>query len=413
MLRKDQLVIPEGPFIEVQRPGCPVADLCAFDQKHAWRERKNWMWKLGPATTLDPAQPHWISVMPATRIQPEMPRLSRKMQRCQSDPLRRQASADIYGGSESATPATQIPRWRWKCHPRQASADVSCHANPARDAESATPAATKGSGVKAPHFHRHLCRYCKCYTCHTNPARDAERATCHDKIRQRRESATLPQTSMQVLQVLHLPHKSSPRCWKRHNRHDKRQRRQSATLLQTSTSATPATQTQPVTLKVPRLPRQKAAASKRHTSANIYTGTASATPATQIQPEMLKVPRQKAAASKRHTSADIYTGTASATPATQIQPEMLKVPRLPRQKAAASKRHTSADIYAGTASATPATQIQPVMLKAPRLPRQKATPATEFQPEMLKVPHLPRQKAAASKRHTSAESATPATQSRP
>ena len=47
-------------------------------------------------------------------------------------------------------------------------------------------------------------------------------------------------------------------------------------------------------------------------------GTASATPATQIQPVMLKVPRlprHSAAASKRHTSADIYAGTASAAPA--------------------------------------------------------------------------------------------------
>ena len=48
---------------------------------------------------------------PGTQIQAEMlkvPRLPRKTQRRQFDPLRRQASADIYGGSESATPATQI-----------------------------------------------------------------------------------------------------------------------------------------------------------------------------------------------------------------------------------------------------------------------------------------------------------------
>ena len=37
-------------------------------------------------------------------------------------------------------------------------------------------------------------------------------------------------------------------------------------------SATPATQIQPVMLKVPRLPRHRAAASKRHTSADIYAG---------------------------------------------------------------------------------------------------------------------------------------------
>ena len=75
----------------------------------------------------------------------------------------------------------------------------------------------------------------------------------------------------------------------------KRQWRQSATAPHTchtnpardAEGATPAT--------------KKAAASKRHASASIYAGTESATRATQIQPEMLKVtrlPRQKAAASK-------------------------------------------------------------------------------------------------------------------
>ena len=56
----------------------------------------------------------------------------------------------------------------------------------------------------------------RCWRCHA----------CHDK-RQRRQSATRPQASMQVLKVLHEPHKSSPRCWKWHACHDKRQRRQS------------------------------------------------------------------------------------------------------------------------------------------------------------------------------------------
>ena len=37
-----------------------------------------------------------------------MPRLSRDMQRRQFDPVRRQASVDIYEGIASATPATQI-----------------------------------------------------------------------------------------------------------------------------------------------------------------------------------------------------------------------------------------------------------------------------------------------------------------
>ena len=51
------------------------------------------------------------SATPATQIKPEVlkaPRPPRKMQRSQSDPVRRRASADIYEGPESATPATQI-----------------------------------------------------------------------------------------------------------------------------------------------------------------------------------------------------------------------------------------------------------------------------------------------------------------
>ena len=102
------------------------------------------------------------------------------------------------------------------------------YAQPYRMIASATTATTKGSGVKAPRFCRHL------QVLHLphkpSPSRWKCHA-CHDK-RQRRQSATLPQTSTQVLQVLHLPHKSSQRCWKCH---DKRQRHQSATLPQTST----------------------------------------------------------------------------------------------------------------------------------------------------------------------------------
>ena len=91
------------------------------------------------------------STTPATQIEPEVhkaSRLPRKMQRRQFDPVRRQASADIYGGAESTTPATQIepevlkvsrlPRkmQRRQFDPvrRQASADIS------GGAESTTPA---------------------------------------------------------------------------------------------------------------------------------------------------------------------------------------------------------------------------------------------------------------------------------
>ena len=40
----------------------------------------------------------------------KVPRLSRKRPRRQLVPVRRQASADIYGGTESVTPATHIQR---------------------------------------------------------------------------------------------------------------------------------------------------------------------------------------------------------------------------------------------------------------------------------------------------------------
>ena len=52
------------------------------------------------------------SATPATQIEPDVlqvSRLPRKMQRRQFDPVRRQASADIYGGAESTTPASVTP----------------------------------------------------------------------------------------------------------------------------------------------------------------------------------------------------------------------------------------------------------------------------------------------------------------
>ena len=46
------------------------------------------------------------STMPATQIEPEVPKVPRSS--ATSVLLRRQASADLYGGTESTTPATQI-----------------------------------------------------------------------------------------------------------------------------------------------------------------------------------------------------------------------------------------------------------------------------------------------------------------
>ena len=63
-------------------------------------------------------------------------RLPRQMQRHQSDPVRRQASADIYKGPESATPATQIepgvlkvPRLPRQMQRRQSRKCHACHTN--------------------------------------------------------------------------------------------------------------------------------------------------------------------------------------------------------------------------------------------------------------------------------------------
>ena len=64
-----------------------------------------------PATQIEPVYGGAESDTPATQIEPDVlkvSRLPRKMQRRQFDPVRRQASADIYGGAESTTPATQI-----------------------------------------------------------------------------------------------------------------------------------------------------------------------------------------------------------------------------------------------------------------------------------------------------------------
>ena len=126
------------------------------------------------------------SATPATQIEPEVlkvPRLPHKRQRSQVGPLSslslcrhagtesvtchaksrgvksvhfRQASAGIYAGTESATPATQRHLCRyWKCH-------------------------LKGSGVKSVHFRRqsfrrHLCMYWKCHTCHCHLPRKKPR----------------------------------------------------------------------------------------------------------------------------------------------------------------------------------------------------------------------------------------------
>ena len=69
-----------------------------------WRSRRRHTYHANRACVAE-------STTPATQIDPEVlkaPRLSRKMPRGQSDPVCRQAAADIYEGPESTMPATQI-----------------------------------------------------------------------------------------------------------------------------------------------------------------------------------------------------------------------------------------------------------------------------------------------------------------
>ena len=128
--------------------------------------------------------------------------------------LRRQASADLYGGTESTTPATQIEPEVPK-----------------------VPRATQKTA--APHQSYFV--------------------------------AKLPLTSMVVQKVPRLPRKSSLRCRKCHACHAKDRgatsvllrRQASADLYGGTESATPATQIEPEVLKVTRLPRQRP---RRHIS---------------------------------------------------------------------------------------------------------------------------------------------------
>ena len=109
--------------------------------------------------------------MPATQIEPDAlkaSRLPRKRPRRQLVPVRRQASADIYGGSESVTPATQIepevlkaPRLPRK-RPRRQLAPVRRQASADIYAESVTPAKQKAAASigtrSSPSFRGHLWR---------------------------------------------------------------------------------------------------------------------------------------------------------------------------------------------------------------------------------------------------------------
>ena len=126
-------------------------------------------------------------------------------------PLRRQASADIYGGSESVTPVTQ-----------KAAASMRPPSSPSIPLTSmkVLMKAPKGRGLQASPFVAKLPRTSmkvlkvprlprksslKCSKCHA----------CHAASRGVHASpfvAKLPQTSMKVAKMSRLPRKSSLRC---------------------------------------------------------------------------------------------------------------------------------------------------------------------------------------------------------
>ena len=151
------------------------------------------------------------------------------MQRRQFDPVRRQASVDIYGGTESATPATQIE-----------------------------PEVLKVSPVT-----RHAAA----------PIRPAK----------------LPRTSMEVLKMPRLPRKSSLRLSRDMQRRqfDPVRRQASVDIYGGTESATPATQSEPEVPKVSRLSRDMQRRQfdpvRRQASAD-NGGSEGATPATRSEP---------------------------------------------------------------------------------------------------------------------------------
>ena len=253
---------------------------------------------------------------------------------------RRRASADIYEGTESATPATHI-----------APAVLKVSRLPRR-----RQSASMGP-PSSPSFRGHLWRYQKCHACHTHRAGGAESVTPATNktvgVHGPTVVAELPRTSMKVPKVPRLPHTSRRRCWKCHACHEQDSRR-------------------------PWVHR------RRRASADIYEGTESATPATQIESEQCCVlhachvedSRRPWVHRRRRASADIYEGTKSATPATQIESEQCCVLHAchvedSRRPWVHRRRRASADIYEGTESATPATHIAPAVLKVSRLPRRR------------------------------------------
>ena len=245
----------------------------------------------------------------------------------QSNQLSR-ASADLYEGAPSAAPATQneLEVLQVLHLPRKTNLRCSkcCACRAKRTAQSNQ--SSRG--------------FPKCCTCHTKRAWGAPSAAPATQneaapkvINCRQASADL----YKVLQVLHLPRKTSLRCSK---------------CCGGAPSAAPATQNE----AAPKVTNCSRA------SADLYDGYWSAAPATQNEPEVLQVlrlPHKNEAAPKVincRRSADLFEGAPSAAPATQNEPEVLQVLAAPK---VTNCRRASADLYKGAASAAPATHNEP------------------------------------------------------
>ena len=165
----------------------------------------------------------FVAKPPLTSMEvPKVPRLPRKASlkcwKCHAChtkscgvkyvPLRRQASTDIYGGTESTTPATQS-------EPEVLKVSRLPHKKPRRQI----------CPPSSPSFHWHLWRYRKYHACHAKWAWSAESVT--------------PATQNRGVKYVPL------------------RRQASADIYGGTKSATPARQIEPEVLKVSRLPRQK------------------------------------------------------------------------------------------------------------------------------------------------------------
>ena len=206
--------------------------------------------------------------------------------------LRRQASADLYGGTESTTPATQIEPEVPKV-PRATQKTAAPH----QSYFVAKLPLTSMVAQKVPRLPRKSSLRCR--KCHAT----RNTAAPHQSY----FVTTLPLTTMMVQKAPRLPRKSSLRCRKCHACHAK-DRGATSVLLRRQASAD--------NYDGPRLPRK---CRKCHACHAKDRGATSV---------LLR----------RQASADLYGGTESTTPATQIEPEVPKAPRLPRKR---PRRHIS------------------------------------------------------------------------